>query len=97
MLTKLVAEMSEPDRADLMQRRERPLRVPPVVGELSEAGDFIAVDCGGFLRQSHRRHWWPAFIACQGSLSHVATTGPKQYEGPRISGWSKIKGRPSCC
>ena len=40
MLTKLVAEMSEPDRADLMQRRERPLRVPPVVGELSEAGDL---------------------------------------------------------
>ena len=42
-----VADVSEPDRIELVQRRHRPVRVPPLPGEAREPRDFVLVDGAG--------------------------------------------------
>src|SRR5680860_1712855 len=42
----LVADISEPDGIDAMERLERAIGVPPFPGKLGEAGHLIAVERG---------------------------------------------------
>src|SRR5262245_15164593 len=41
---KLIANISEPDRVDAMERLERAVRIPPFACEPREAGDLVPVE-----------------------------------------------------
>src|SRR5690606_29472239 len=45
-----VADIAEPQRVDLVQRGHLALRIPPLLGELREAGDLRRVDGRGGAR-----------------------------------------------
>jgi hypothetical protein len=44
MLGRAVADIGKPHRIEFVQGRHRPPRVPPVVGQPGEAGEFLLVD-----------------------------------------------------
>ena len=62
-----VADIAEPDRVELVQRRQRPRLVPPVLGQIGEALEFGCVGAGRHPVGSHQ------------AASELACSRPPEY------------------
>ena len=75
-----VADVSEPHRIELVQRRHRPARVPPLPGDAGEARDFFPVDgaSAGYSSVLVSVHLGSPLFLCRGAkrLNHIRGRRP---------------------